>query len=69
MVSWPQDGFPSAVYNPPVAGYPYLAVIFGPDGEVLASRAWPTKADAASFVVEAMSFVAAQPGMTLTLPE
>ncbi len=68
MVSWPQPGVASAVYNPPVEGYPYLAVVFGPDGEVLAARAWPTKGEAEEFVVEMMALFAAHHGRPLTVP-
>jgi len=41
----------TAVYDPPRAGFPYLAVLFGYDGEVLASRSAPSAEAAASFAI------------------
>jgi hypothetical protein len=33
----------STIYDPPAHGFPYLAVLFSPDGEVLTARAVPNR--------------------------
>ncbi len=66
MVEWPKDGIVSAVYSPPRPDFPCLAILFGPDGEPLASRSWPTKEDANTFIVEMMALFAAQTGHSVT---
>lgn len=43
-----------AVYDPPRADLPYIAVIFGPDGEVLTARIVPTIAAGEKLLVEVM---------------
>lgn len=36
------SGITGAVYDPPRAGLPYIAVVFDPKGDVLISRAVPS---------------------------
>jgi hypothetical protein len=42
----------TAIYNPPSDGFPFVAVLFGPDGAVQAFRACPSRLDAESFLQE-----------------
>lgn len=46
-----------AVYNPPTPSLPYVAVIFGPDGEVLSSRVVPSVAAGEKLIAHVLSSV------------
>lgn len=53
----------SVVYAPPAAGFPYLAVLFGPNGEVLASRPMGSQEEGERFITEAASEIAEKHGL------
>jgi hypothetical protein len=61
----PKGGITAAVYDPPRRGLPSLAVIFGPDGEVLAARSMPSSDHAEAFCAEMMAQFAASTGKPL----
>lgn len=44
-----------AVYCPPGAGLPLVAIVFGPDGEVLAARVTPTVQQGEQLIAEVLS--------------
>jgi len=56
---------PSAVYSPPSAGFPYLAVIFNPDGGVVATRAFSSYDAARGFLQAFMQENAGEHGLTI----
>lgn len=44
-----------AVYSPPGPGLPLVAIVFGPDGEVLVARVTPTVEQGERLIAEVMS--------------
>jgi hypothetical protein len=40
----------TAIYNPPSDGFPFVAVVFSPDGAIQAFRAFPSRRDAEAFL-------------------
>ncbi len=40
----------TAIYNPPSNGFPFVAVVFSPDGAIQAFRAFPSRRDAEGFL-------------------
>jgi hypothetical protein len=49
------------VYTPPGPQFPLIAVLFGPDGEVLTARAVPTVAAGEKLIYEVLSSVPKPP--------
>ncbi len=45
----------AVVYDPPRAGFPYLAVIFQPDGEVLVARSTKTLEQGEALIAKVMA--------------
>lgn len=43
------------VYDPPSAAFPYLAVIFRPEGEVLVARAVPSRESGETLIADVMA--------------
>lgn len=53
----------AVVYDPPKAGFPFLAVIFDTSGEVLGARAVPDPAAGEAFLAEIMKKFAREHGL------
>lgn len=45
----------SIVYDPPAQGFPYLAVLFDVDGEVLVARAVPSREAGEALIISVMN--------------
>jgi hypothetical protein len=54
---------PTIIYEPSEAGAPYVAAAFSPDGEVLASRPFPTREAAEAFLQAFMQENAGEYGL------
>lgn len=55
-------GIRGAVYDPPRAGLPFVAVVFRPDGEVLVARAVPSAEAGESLIAHVFEEFASQAG-------
>jgi len=55
----------AAVYGPPSAGFPYLAVIFNPDGDMVATRAFSSPDAARAFLQAFMQENAGEHGLMI----
>ncbi len=54
---------PTAIYNPPSDGFPFMAAVFSPDGAVQAFRAFPSRRDAEAFLQAFMQEGAGEYGL------
>jgi putative alpha-1,2-mannosidase len=53
----------TAIYNPPSDGFPFVAVVFSPDGATQAFRAFPNRRDAEGFLQAFMQEGAGEYGL------
>lgn len=53
----------SIVYHPPKQGFPFLAVVFDTEGEVLVARAVPTEDSGNALIASVLSEFAKQTGL------
>lgn len=53
------------VYDPPKNGFPYLAVIFKPDGEVLVARAVPSLQAGEQLIASTLNEFASSTGLSV----
>jgi hypothetical protein len=54
----------TAIYNPPSDGFPFVAVVFSPDGAIQAFRAFPSRPDAEAFLQAFMQEGAGEYGLS-----
>ena len=54
------DQMKAVVYDPPLPSYPYLAVVFDTEGEVLVSKVVPSRPVGEAFLGQVMSAIQAQ---------
>lgn len=53
----------SVVYDPPKQGFPFLAVVFDTEGEVLVARAVPSQESGETLIASVLSEFAQQNGL------
>lgn len=61
-----QTTLTGAVYSPPRPGLPFIAVVFGLDGQTIESAALPSQAAGDAFLQAAFTAFAAQAGGTVS---
>ena len=55
----------SKIYDPAQAGFPFIAAIFNPDGRIVASRGFPSRAGAETFIQAFMQENAGEHELTM----
>jgi hypothetical protein len=53
----------TAIYSPPSDGFPFVAVVFSPDGAIQAFRAFPSRRDTEGFLQAFMQEGAGEYGL------
>ncbi len=54
----------TAIYNPPSDGFPFVAIVFSPDGAIQAFRAFSNRRDAEGFLQAFMQERAGEYGLS-----
>lgn len=53
----------SVVYDPPGPGFPFIAVLFDPKGEVVVARTVPSREAGEALIIQVLNEAAAEAGL------